>query len=120
MLIQDDNVETRDHSLESQMDLIMNNFDFQLVADIFKKFEFTYIENFTTEIIPSIDILRLTARTLLLDVIKEVRSSDMSIKISSGRFEAEYDRLTESLSLKFVVEEKEIQYNEGNESIFVV
>jgi len=110
---------TRDHSLEAQIELIMSNFNFELVHDIFEKFKFTYFKDLTTEIIPSIDLIEEMAYTLLMDVVEKVRENEGNVRISSGRLEAEYSTMTETLSLKFVPEEKEIVHDEGNETIFV-
>ena len=39
--------------------------------------------------------------------------------ISSGRFEANWNNYDETLSLRFIPEEKEIMLDEANESIYV-
>ena len=118
-MLKDENIETRDHSLNAQLELIMSNFDFNLVQEICEQFHFTYLKSLTEEEIPSVDTLKEMARNLLEEVIENVNEYHGNCNISSGRLEAGYSVVTESLFLKFVPEEKEIYYDEGNESVFV-
>jgi hypothetical protein len=118
-MLRDENVETRDHSLNAQLELLISNFDFELVNEICEHFNFTYLKTLTEEEIPSVDTLKEMARNLLEEVITNINEYHGNCNISSGRLEAGYSVVSESLYLKFVPEEKEIYYDEGNESIFV-
>jgi len=112
--------ETRDHSLNSQIDLIMTNFNFNLVHEIFQFCQYKYMQDLYTESVPSIEEIKSMCLDLLKDVAQKGDLINDSVVISSGRFEASYNALQESLTLKFVPEELEIQHDEGNETIFVV
>lgn len=110
---------TRDHSLNSQIKLIMDNFDFNLVHEIFLFCQFTYMDGLYSESVPSLEDIKEMAKNLLEDVSERGELINQDVTISSGRFEASYSALQETVSLKFIPEEKTIEHDEGNETIFV-
>jgi hypothetical protein len=110
---------TRDHSLNSQIILIMNNFNFSLVHEIFLFCQYTYMDDIYNESVPNMQDIKDMALDLLRDVAERGELINQDVAFSSGRFEASYNALQETLSLKFVPEEKSIEHDEGNETIFV-
>lgn len=111
---------TRDHSLNSQINLIMDNFNFSLIHEVFLFCQYTYMDDIYTESVPNLQDIKDMALDLLRDVAERGELINQNVVVSSGRFEASYNALQESLSLKFVPEEISIEHDEGNETIFVV
>jgi hypothetical protein len=77
------------------------------------------MDDLYSESIPDIDTLKEMCLSLLNEVAERGELIHQNVIISSGRFEACYDSMDETLTLKFVPEIKEILHDEGNESIFV-
>ena len=111
--------ETRDHSLESQIDLIMKSFPFHEVHKIFIFMNFKYITGLYHEYSPTEEDIRYLVTGLLESAGKKGKKMKTHMMFSSGRFEARWDNDEETLSLKFVPFENEIMINEGEETIYV-
>lgn len=110
---------TRDHSKESQVSLIMDNFDWDNVYKIFKVCEYTYAKNIHEDYYPELEDIQEMAYSLLNDCYDYGKKNDMNCILSSGRFEVNWDNIDEILSLRFIPEEKEIMLDEPNEAIYV-
>jgi len=115
----EDLLETRDHSVESQIDLILRSFPFEDVHKIFIFMDYKYIAGLTEEYTPSIEDLKFLVKELLESAGKKGKKNKTNMTISSGRFEAFWENEMEVLSLKFIPYEREIIINEGDETIFV-
>lgn len=113
-------LETRDHSIESQINLILRSFDFESVKKIFDYMEFLYLKSPTEEYAPDINDLIYLAQSLLESAAYKGRKIKSNVTISSGRFEAFWNNEDEVLSLKFVPYENEIMFDEEAETIYVV
>jgi hypothetical protein len=113
-------IETRDHSIESQVKIIINSFPFDDVKKIFDFMDFKYITGPYEEYNPKIEDLIFLAQSLLKDAGKKGKKKNMNMTISSGRFEAFWNNEEETLSLKFVPYEGEIMFNEEEETIYAV
>ena len=113
-------VETRDHSVESQIALIMESFQFDEVHMIFVYMDYKYIAGIEEEYLPDVSDLKYLCENLLRDAAQKGKAKKTNMTISSGRFEAFWENVEECLSLKFVPYEKEILFNEEEETIFTV
>lgn len=116
----DETFETRDHSVHSQIDLILKSFPFDEVKKIFRFMDFKYIQGIDLEYDPEIEDFIYLVTSLLKEVAKKGKSKKTNMTISSGRFEVFWNNDEETLSLKFIPFESEILMNEGEETIFVV
>lgn len=110
---------TRDHSLESQIDLILTALDWEKIHKIFEICEYKYSKNLYEDYDPQIEDLQEMAYNLLSECFIHGRKKNNNVIISSGRFEAQWNNNDETLSLRFIPEEKEIMLDEANESIYV-
>lgn len=113
-------IETRDHSVNGQIDLIIKTFPFDEVKKIFDHMEFKYISGITEEYQPKIEDFIYLAESLLRSAGENGKKKKMNMTITSGRFEAHWDNENESLTLKFVPFESEIMFNEEDETIYAV
>jgi hypothetical protein len=111
--------ETRDHSLKSQIDLIMKSFPFGEVHKIFNFMNFKYITGIYDEYSPTEEDLRYLVKSILESAGKRGKKLKTNMTYSSGRFEARWDNDEETLSLKFIPFESEIMINESEETIYV-
>jgi hypothetical protein len=116
----DEIIETRDHSIDSQVDMIIRSFPFDEVEKIFDYMEFKYVSGLYDEYQPKIEDLVFLAESLLRDAGKNGKKKKMNMTVSSGRFEAFWNNENEALSLKFVPFENEIMFNEEDETIYAV
>lgn len=119
-MIEDVFFETRDHSISSQIDLILNSFDFYSVKKIFDYMDFKYIQGIENEYSPSKEDLIYLAKNLLEGAADKGKKNRSNMTISSGRFEAFWNNEEETLNLKFIPFESEIMLNEEDETIYVV
>lgn len=110
---------TRDHSLESQINLIFESLDWEKIHRIFEICEYTYAKNLIEDYNPEIQDLQSISYNLLVDCYNLGRKDNSNIIVSSGRFEAQWNNVDETLSLRFIPEEKEIMLDEENEAIYV-
>jgi hypothetical protein len=78
------------------------------------------MDDLYSESVPSLEDIKEMAKNLLEDVSERGELINQDVSIASGRFEASYSALQETVSLKFIPEEKTIEHDEGNETIFVV
>lgn len=115
-----DIIETRDHSIDSQISMIMQNFPFHDVKKIFDYMGYKYMTTPYDEYQPKIEDLQFLAESLLRDAGEKGKNRNMNMTISSGRFEAFWNCDEETLSLKFIPYESEIITNEAEETIYVV
>lgn len=110
---------TRDHSLESQINLIFESLDWEKIHRIFEVCEYTYAKNLVEDFNPKLEDLQSMSHNLLVECYRLGRKENTNMIISSGRFEAQWDNFNETLSLRFIPEEKEIMLDESNEAIYV-
>lgn len=110
---------TRDHSLESQINLIFESIDWDNIYKIFQICEYKYAKNLYEDYDPEIDDLKEMSYHLLKECYDLGRKKNTNMIIGSGRFEAHWDNTNETLCLKFIPEEKEIMLDDANESIYV-
>lgn len=110
---------TRDHSLESQIGLIFESFDWKNVEKIFRVCNYKYCKNLYEDYDPEISDLKKMSNDLLRECYVLGKRKNRNMIISSGRFEALWNNDDETLSLRFIPEEKEIMLDEPNESIYV-
>jgi hypothetical protein len=110
---------TRDHSLKSQINLIFESMDWENILKIFRVCDYKYAKNLYEDYEPEISDLQRMSHHILTECYELGRLHNNNMIISSGRFEAQWNNHEETLSLKFVAEEKEIMLDEGNESIYV-
>ena len=115
-----DIVETRDHSIDSQVNMIIRSFPFDEVKKVFDFMNFKYMAGPYEEYSPKIEDLVFLASSLLEGAGKKGKRKKMNMTISSGRFEAFWNNENENLSLKFVPFESEVMFNEEDETIYVV
>ena len=110
---------SRDHSVKNQKQMILNTFDWDAVATIFKTMGWVYATslNPADDYIPDPIDCRLKGSELLDDVTENLQNTKT---ISSGRFEAHWSASDESLSLRFIPLEVEILHDESSETIYVV
>lgn len=112
--------ETRDHSIPSQIDLIIQSFEFDDVKKIFELMDFKYIQGLDSEYSPTKEDFIFLTKNLLEGAAQKGRKNNTNVTISSGRFEAFWNNDEETLSLKFIPFEAEIMLNEDEETIYVV
>jgi hypothetical protein len=110
---------TRDHSLESQINLIFESTDWEKIYKIFQICDYKYAKNLYEDYDPEINDLQEMSYHLLKECYELGRKKNTNMIIASGRFEAHWNNTDETLCLKFVPEEKEIMLDEANESIYV-
>jgi hypothetical protein len=110
---------TRDHSLESQINLIFESMDWENIYKIFKLCDYKYAKNLYEDYDPEISDLQEKSHHILTECYLLGKKNNNNMIISSGRFEAQWNNYDETLSLRFIPEEKEIMLDEGNESIYV-
>ena len=113
-------LETRDHSIDSQIDLIMRSFPFDKVHKIFSFMDYKYIHGLTEEYLPTQDDIMFLTKNILESAGKKGKKMKTNMTVSSGRFEAVWNNDEETLSLKFIHYENEIMVNASEETIFVV
>jgi hypothetical protein len=110
---------TRDHSLESQINLIFESLDWEKIHRIFEICEYTYAKNLIEDFNPQIEDLQSMSYNLLVECYNLGRKNKTNMILASGRFEAQWNNIDETLSLRFIPEEKEIMLDEENEAIYV-
>lgn len=110
---------TRDHSVESQINLIFESMDWEKIYQIFKVCQYTYAKNLFEDYDPEIKDLQNISKQLLEESYYHGRKNNCDMIFSSGRFEASWNNTDETLSLRFIPEEKEIMLDEANEAIYV-
>jgi hypothetical protein len=110
---------TRDHSLESQINLIFESFDWNNIEKIFRACDYKYFKNLNEDFDPEIEDFKDMSYHLLTECYHLGRKKNTNRIIASGRFEAAWNNFDETLSLKFIPEEKEIMLDESNEAIYV-
>jgi hypothetical protein len=110
---------TRDHSFQSQIDLIFDSMDWNNIEKIFHVCDYKYMKNLHEEYNPEIEDLKEMSYHLLKDCYNLGKKKNINMIIASGRFEASWNNTDETLCLKFIPEEKEIMLDEKNESIYV-
>jgi hypothetical protein len=110
---------TRDHSLKSQINLIFESMDWEKIHRIFQVCQYTYAKNLIEDYDPEIEDLQDMCKNLLKDCYNYGRKNNCNMIFSSGRFEANWNNIDETLSLRFIPEEKEIMLDEANEAIYV-
>lgn len=113
---------TRDHSVQSQMNLLMENFNWNAVMKIFENQQLKYctFDADTKDFIeytPSLDDVQLVVKELLESAVKNIKENSTW---SSGLFQVEWNAYDEALKLQFVPYELEIAHDEPNETIFIV
>ena len=118
-MIEDNILETRDHSVSSQINLIMNSFPFHDVKKIFDFMNFKYIMGFDCEYSPTETDIKYLVENLLISAGNRGKKFKTNMTISSGRFEVFWNNDEETLTLKFIPFESEIMLNESEETIFV-
>ena len=116
---------TRDHSYESQVKLLMSNFNWNSVLRIFENEKLTYVrfdekeKNFVNYVPNYEDVT-----SLVLELFKSAKPNkkrgERSATVSSGLFTVHWDDNEELLSLRFSPYELEVVHDEPNETIFVV
>jgi hypothetical protein len=118
---------SKDHSIESQIQLILKRFDFKKVLQVFEIFNFQYakkIKKGKKEIIehfiPDEEYLSDFATSLLLAAAEKGKEDKQEYCIASGGFEATYFPEDENLALKWVLEERETVCDEPNELVYVI
>jgi len=94
---------------------------YEILNDIIKKFDFELIHAYMTinkwywqneKKASSIDDLKYTATSLLLEVIKTSRESDTEYTFSStGGFKASFYPRCNAYSLEFIIERKSVSAN---------
>jgi hypothetical protein len=113
---------TRDHSIQSQMDLIMENFNWDAVMRVFKTEQLKYCafdadaKDFI-EYSPSLEDVQSVVKELFESSVKDIKKN---ATWSSGLFNVEWNAYDETLKLQFIPYELEIAHDEPNETIFVV
>lgn len=122
--IDDDFVATKDHSISSQVELILSKFDFDKIIKVFEIFDLRYTKknkkNKIEEFVPDEEYLVNFAVNLLMLAAEKGKEEKQEYIISSGGFEATFFPDDETLSLKWVLEEKETFCDEPNELVYVV
>lgn len=111
--------ETRDHSVPTQINLIMQSFPFDDVKKIFEFMDFKYIQSLDVEYNPLKEDLIYLTKSLLESAAEKGKKGNTNVTISSGRFEAFWNNDEETLSLRFIPFESEIMLNEDEETIYV-
>lgn len=115
---------TKDHSLQSQIQLILTSFDFEKVLKVFEIFEFKYAKKNKKDIIeyfsPDIEYLIEFSTSLLVTAAEKGKEDNQEYCIASGGFEATYFPEDETLALKWVLEERETVCDEPNELVYVI
>ena len=118
---------SKDHSIKSQIQLILKRFDFKKVLQVFEIFNFQYakkVKKGKKEIIeyfmPDEEYLADFAMSLLLAASEKGKEDKQEYCISSGGFEATYFPEDENLALKWVLEERETVCDEPNELVYVI
>jgi hypothetical protein len=113
---------TRDHSVQSQINLLMENFNWQGVLKVFQTQELKYCtfdadtKDFV-DYIPDLDDIQLVVKELFESATKD---KTKNATWNSGLFQVEWNAYDETLKLQFVPYELEIAHDEPNETIFVV
>lgn len=110
---------TRDHSLESQINLIFESMDWEKIHRVFQICEYKYAKNIIEDYDPEIEDLQEMSHHLLVECYNLGRKNNFNVVMSSGRFEVLWNNFDETLSLRFIPEEKEIMLDEENEAIYV-
>jgi hypothetical protein len=110
---------SRDHSIENQKKIIMDNFQWDEIKKIFDFMDWKYASspNPDDDYLPEIHHLKELVTELLETVTANPSISYIS---SSGRFQAKWNADDELLSLSFIPYESEILHDEPNETIFLV
>lgn len=115
---------TKDHSVTSQVELILTKFDFKRILKVFEIFDFKYAKKNDNDIIeyfvPTEDYLVEFAAALLFSAAEKGKEDNQEYIIASGGFEATYYPDDENLSLKWVLEERETVCDEPNELVYVI
>jgi hypothetical protein len=120
----EDFLATKDHSIESQVELILTKFDFKKILKVFEVFDFKYAKKNDNDIIeyfvPTEDYLIDFSGSLLFSAAEKGKEDKQEYIIASGGFEATYYPDDENLSLKWVLEERETVCDEPNELVYVI
>lgn len=118
---------TKDHSTESQIQLILSRFDFKKILKIFEIFNMQYakkIKKGKKEIIeyfmPNEEYLIDFASSLMFSVAEKGKKEKQEYCMASGGFEASFHPEDETLSLKWILEERETVCDEPNEIVYVI
>lgn len=115
---------TKDHSIQAQIELILSKFDFDKILKVFDVFEFRYAKKNSRDIIeyfsPDKDYLMDFAASLLSAAAEKGKMEDEEYIIASGGFEASFFPEDETLSLKWILEERETICDEPNELVYVI
>lgn len=110
---------TRDHSLESQINLIFESMDWEKIHRIFQVCQYKYSKNIIEDYDPEIEDLQEMGKHLLEESYYYGKKNNCNMIFASGRFEATWNNTDETLALRFIPEEKEIMLDEANEAIYV-
>lgn len=120
----DEFLATKDHSIQAQVELILSRFEFHKILKVFEIFEFKYAKKNSKDIIeyfiPDEDYLMDFAATLLFSAAEKGKEEKQEYIIASGGFEATYFPEDETLSLKWILEERETLCDEPNELVYVI
>lgn len=118
---------TKDHSTQSQIQLILNRFDFKKILQVFEVFNFQYakkVKKGKKEVIeyfmPDEEYLIEFASSLMISAAEKGKEEHQEYCIASGGFEATFFPEDETLSLKWVLEERETMCDEPNEMVYVI
>lgn len=113
---------TRDHSIQSQIDLLMKNFNWFGVLKVFQTQELKYCtfdadtKDFI-EYIPKLEDIQFLVKELFESATKDKTKNAIW---NSGLFQVEWNAHDEALKLLFIPYELEIAHDEPNETIFIV
>jgi hypothetical protein len=121
---EDELLGTKDHSVTAQAELILMKFDFDRVIKVFEIFDLKYSKKNEKDIIeeffPDEEYLANFALSLLMLAAEKGKEEKQEYIISSGGFEASYYPDDETLSLKWILEQKETFCDEPNELVYVI
>ncbi len=112
---------TRDHSIQSQINLLMNNFDWEKVMQIFISQDLKYgifdpDKKQLVDYSPSLEDIQFLVKELMESCVSNPKESGTW---SSGLFQVEWNAFEEKLKLQFIPYELEIIHDEPNETIFI-
>lgn len=120
----EDFLATKDHSIQAQIELILSKFDFDKILKVFEIFEFRYAKKNSRDVIeyfsPNKEYLMEFAASLLSAAAEKGKIEKEEYIISSGGFEASYFPEDQTLSLKWILEERETICDEPNELVYVI
>lgn len=123
----DEFLATKDHSIQAQVELILSRFEFHKVLKIFEIFNFQYakkVKKGKKEIIeyfvPDEEYLMEFSSALLFSAAEKGKEDGQEYCIASGGFEAIFFPEDETLSLKWILEERETICDEPNELVYVI